>query len=229
MNYGTCKNFHPLLKTPGINRNFPSCNLCGQEKLSTSYCCYQCTLDLCLNCSSNSIKFSEISVGNPNFQNNFNVGTNYQGTSNIINLNHQGNIYVPNINYNVGTTYLPNTNYPQGNIYVPTTNFNQGHNFVPNLNYNQSPNFNTYQDIPNSNFLNSSTNMINYPNSSQTKIVKFCNKKHKLLYTDSNQRNNVVCNNCGKTKINHQFTCTICDYDECQTCYNERPSLNIYN
>ncbi len=53
MNPKTCNNKHPLLFTQGLNRNFPTCNSCSQQKIITTYCCYLCNYDLCANCYSN--------------------------------------------------------------------------------------------------------------------------------------------------------------------------------
>jgi len=59
-------------------------------------------------------------------------------------------------------------------------------------------------------------------NNKPTKNIKVCNKRHLLVYTDLNQRKNVKCDKCGKQRMTHQYTCWVCNYDECQSCYEGR-------
>ena len=66
-------------------------------------------------------------------------------------------------------------------------------------------------------------------NNRPTKMVKVCNKRHLLVYSDSKQRQNVKCDKCYKTNFSNQFTCWVCNYDECMACYEGRSNNNNCN
>ena len=58
-------------------------------------------------------------------------------------------------------------------------------------------------------------------NTKPTKL-KECYKGHLLIYTDKKTRPNVICNKCCNTNFLNQYSCMICDYDECMNCYEKQ-------
>ena len=185
----------------------------------------------------------------PNSNCSFNQGgfvpnTNYVPNSNC-SFNQGG--YVPN------TNYVPNSNcsFNQGG-YVPNTNYVPSCSPTIQTNailYKQCPayhylslcDFNTRPyprcDVCKQvNLMNSWTcfscdydmclNCYDYNNQRPTNKVKVCNMRHLLVYTDCYQRPNVRCDVCGTTNISNQYTCWICNFDECLNCYEGRTKVN---
>ena len=49
--------------------------------------------------------------------------------------------------------------------------------------------------------------------------MKECNMGHLLIYTDKKTHTNMICYKCFNTNFVNQYSCIICDYDECMNCY----------
>lgn len=57
---------------------------------------------------------------------------------------------------------------------------------------------------------------------------KFKNHKHLLTLIEKENKDSLwICDNCSKsfTNINSSYYCSLCDYDLCKNCYNEKPEI----
>ena len=53
-----------------------------------------------------------------------------------------------------------------------------------------------------------------------TKSLKFCRKRHSLLYADSTTRGFRRCDKCFTSNLLQSYCCYACNYDLCLSCYN---------
>ena len=169
----------------------------------------------------------------PNTGLNTNINTGYVPNTN--------NIYVPNTGFNSNTNYNVNTN-TTGNSYNMTSQ-------IKAIEYKQCPSFHyltlcdpSTRSYPTCNICGTSglkyswtcftcnydmcLSCYDKDNTRPTNKVKVCNKRHLLYHTDCYKRPNVKCDKCYKTGFLNQYTCWVCNYDECQSCYDGRTANN---
>jgi hypothetical protein len=222
-NTNTNSNFIPNYPSTNINTNY-------NNNINTGYIPNT-------NYNSN----SNINTGyiNPNINTNINTG--------YINTNNNTGFINPNTNINSG--YIPNTNYnsnSNSNINLNTQSYSMTTQ-TKAIELKQCPSMHyltlcdsTARYYPSCNICNKSNlkhswtcfncnydmclSCYDKDNTRPTNMVKVCNNRHLLCYTDKNSRPNVKCDKCKKKGFFNQYTCWVCNYDECINCYEGRKS-----
>lgn len=198
----TCGNGHYLTQTPGEYRNYPSCNQCGTKNLLNTYACSQCNFDLCQGCYNSSYGGSDPGE----FQ-------HVSGMSSQMPSNQYQSHQPPYQSSYVEYKQCPNNHF--------LTLCNSQMRYHPNCNLCGRTSLNHSWTCFNCNY-DMCLGCYDNNNSRPTDKVKVCDNGHLLVFTDKYKRPNVVCNKCGKANIQNQYSCYVCDYDECINCYEGR-------